>query len=322
MRKITFIFALCSVLLAWPALAAQVVNIAVVTRPGMGQSVVAEKFAEIVNKNGSGYHVNVIESGKAGDETRILQKLRKGELQMGVITAGPYDQFVSEVEALEFPFLFSNYEQVDKTLGGKAGAVLLASLKKAGFKGLAYSENGFRHLTNNKRPVHKVADLRGLKIRTMNSKAHEALWSALGATAVPHSFPINGILARGKVDGQENPLWVVKAYDLDKLQRYLSLTGHVYSAHIASASLKWWLGLPEKDRAMLKEAMVEAAAYQRAANRAAEQGILESLFKQGMAIDLTPDIASFKAKLGNYAARPMYQKPETVKMLKLLFAGE
>ncbi len=322
MRKIIFILTLCSALLAWPVLAAQIINIAVVTRPGMGQSVVAEKFAEKVNKGNSGYLVNVIDSGKAGDETRILQKLQQGMLQMAVITAGPYDQFVPEVEALEFPFLFSSYEQVDKTLAGKAGEVLLDRLQKAGFKGLAFSENGFRHLTNNKRPVHNINDLQGLKIRTMNSRAHEALWNALGAVAKPYPFPINDVLAQGKVDGQENPLWVVTAYELNKLQRYLSMTGHVYSAHIASADLKWWLGLPEKDRAMLQKAMLEAAAEQRAASRTAEQGILERLFKQGMVMDLTPDVASFKAKLGNYAARPMFQKPETAKMLKLLFAGE
>lgn len=322
MRKLTIIFTLCAVLLAWSAMAAQTINIAVVTRPGMGQSMVAEKFAEKINKADRGYTANVIDSGKAGNETRILQKLQKGELQMAVITAGPYDQFVPAVEALEFPFLFSTYEQVDKALGGKAGKALLSRLEKAGFKGLAFSENGFRHLTNNKRPVHTVAEVNGLKIRTMNSKAHEALWTALGAIAEPHSFPINDLLASGRIDGQENPLWVIKAYELNKLQRFLSMTGHVYSAHIASASLKWWLSLPEQDRQMLEKAMVQAAAEQRADNRTAERGILEQLFKQGMAIDLTPDINSFEAKLGDYAARPMYQKPETAKMLELLRAGE
>ena len=104
---------------------------------------------------------------------------------------------------------------------------MLTSLESSGFKGLCFSENGFRNLTNNKRPVKTADDLKGLKIRVMNSAIHKAIWQSLGANPTPMPWPIYTELEQGVIDGQENPLWVMEVYKFYEIQKYMTLTRHV-----------------------------------------------------------------------------------------------
>lgn len=304
-RRILSLALLLSLLLALPVWAADL-KLGVGTKPGSSQNLVAERFAQLVAERGQGhFKVEVLHSGVAGNESQIARHLLDGQLNLAVITAAVIDGLAPEVRALEFPFLFADYNQVDKVLQGPAGQVLLESLAREGFKGLAYGENGFRHLTNNLRPVRGLADVAGLKLRVMNSEMSEALWKEFGANPVPHPFPINDLLARGGVDGQENPLWVIQVYEMNKLQKYLSLTAHVYSAHLCLANLAWFEKLSPADQALIHQCMDQAATEQRARNRAGEARLLAELKASGMRVEEKPDREAFRQKAASLEQSPL-----------------
>jgi len=309
---------LCLFICAGTAEAATVIKLGLVTKPGSAQNICAEKFKELLKERSQGrYQVKLFHSGSLGTETEILQQIQMNAIQMAIITLGPFDVFVPEVKVVAFPFMFKDNETVDKVLDGPPGQALLKALEKAGFKGLSFSENGFRNLTNDRRPVHSVKDVKGLKIRVMESNFHKELWRTLGANPTPMGWPIYTELQQGTIDGQENPLWVIWTYKLYEVQKYLTLTGHVYSAHIDVANLKWFNKLPAEDQAMLKQAMLDASHYQRAWNRGKEADFLKKLIEAGMEVDQHPDLDSFKARVANMKNMKMYQEAETKRFLEM-----
>lgn len=218
---------------------------------------------------------------------------------------------------IDFPYLFNTYRQADKVLEGPLGAELLGRLDKAGFKGLAFAENGFRHLTNSKRPVHTAEDVSGLRIRVMESAPHEALWRLFGATPVPMGelTEVAKALQAGTIDGQENPLSAIWSNQFYEGQKYLSLTGHIYSAHVALANLKWFRALPEKDQALIGRCMREAAKYEKRWSRKAEAGFRKKLKASGLAVDARPDTASFRAKAAAMADLDIYKDKDVAALL-------
>lgn len=303
-----------SLLISGPSLAGRVIGLAVVTKPGSAQNVCAQRFKELL-KARSGYTVEIFHSGALGDETQMLKKLQKNEVQMGIITAGPFDEFVPEVRVVGFPFLFESHKEADAVLDGPVGDKLLQSLEKARLKGIAFCENGFRHLTNNLRPVQSVADVGGLRIRVMESVFHQELWRLLGARPIPLGWPINEELREGAADGQENPLWPIWSYGLYEFQRYLSLTGHVYSALIGTASLEWFNTLPKADQALIRQCMVEASRYERLWARKNEAGFLAKLKSAGMIVNEHPDIASFRKRAQKVRDLDIFKAKEVREML-------
>ena len=295
--------------------AENVIKLGVVTKRGSSQNICAEKFKSILEKE-TKYRIKIFDNDSLGNETEILKKIQAGEIQMGVITSGPFDEFVPEARVVDYPFLFKNYEHADAVLEGEPGRKLLRSLEKAGFKGLAFAENGFRNITSNK-PVHSADDVAGLRIRVMESIIHQAIWRALGAVPVPLGWPINKELKEKTVTAQENPLspiWFYKIYDL---QKYLALTRHVYSAHIAVANLAWFQSLPAGDQAALEAAMKKAARYERNWNRNNEADFLKKLKKSGMVVDEEPNRESFRKKLALFQSNDIFKDEATSRLLKI-----
>src|ERR1035437_2220526 len=192
------------------AIAAEKVNIGIVTGPTFAHTYSAQKFKEEVEKALPGkYDVIVHHSAALGSETQVLQQLQLGTVQMSVCTTGPIEAFVPEIKALEMPFLFPSYEAADKVLDGPIGKDLLKRFEKAGLVGMHFLDNGFRDVTNSKRPVNGPDDLKGMKIRTMESPTHLAIWRAIGANPTPMAWPITTQLQQGVLDGQENPIAVI-----------------------------------------------------------------------------------------------------------------
>jgi tripartite ATP-independent transporter DctP family solute receptor len=260
--------------------------------------------------------VKIFHSASLGTETEILQQIKMGSIQMGIITDGPFDVFIPEARVISYPFLFDSFQKVDQVLDGPPGQELLTRLEMAGFKGLAFSENGFRNLTNNKRPVHSVADVEGLKIRVMESILHKELWRLLGANPTPMGWPIFTELQQGTIDAQENPLSVIWTYKLFEVQKHLTLTAHVYSSHIDVANLEWFQKLPASDRDLLRQCMQEAARFQREWNRKNEADFLEKLKAAGMRVDEKPDLASFREKVKDIQQLPIFSTKEVQQMLQ------
>jgi len=311
----------CVLLYTGQLLAAQTIKLGVVTKPGSAQNIVADKFKELVEqRSGGAWNVKIFHSKSIGNETEILQQIQMNTVQMGVITGGPFDTFDPIVRVINYPFLFKDNKQADAILDGPLGREILDDLATVGFKGLCFSENGFRNLTNNRHPVKNAEDVRGLKIRVMASPLHKAIWQALGANPTPMPWPIYTELEQGVIDGQENPLWVMEVYKFYEIQKYMTLTRHVYSPHIDVASLAWWKTLAPADRKLIREAMCEAARFQRADNRARDGARLELLKKKGMIVEEHPDLASFRARVAKLKDMKLFSEPRVHDLLLRIMA--
>ncbi len=298
------------------AFAVTKIKLGVVTKPGSAQNIVANRFKKLIEKRSNGqFKVQIYQSGSLGNETEILQQVQMDTIQMAVVTGGPFDTFDPVTRVISYPFLFKNYAEADKILDGPIGAQILKSLESSGFKGLSFSENGFRDLTNSKHPVRTPDDVNGLKVRVMASAIHKAIWKALGANPTPMPWPIYTELEEKVIDGQENPLWVMVVYKFYEIQKYMSLTRHVYSCHIDVASLKWWETLKKKDRNMIQKAMHEAAVFQRKDNRSKNAARLKFLKAKGMQVVEHPDIDAFRAKVADLKNMDIYKSPKVHAML-------
>jgi tripartite ATP-independent transporter DctP family solute receptor len=317
MRRTALFICLYLALLLVPSLqAAQTIKIGVVTKPGSAQNIVAEKFKELVEARSQGaFQVKIFHSASLGNETEILQQIQMGTVEMGIITSGPFDSFDPIVRVIDYPFLFKGPEQADTILDGPLGKEILDSLESSGFKGLCFSENGFRNLTNSRQPVNQPSDIDGLKIRVMSSALHQAIWRTLGANPTPMPWPIYTELEQGVIDGQENPLWVLEVYKFYEIQKHMTLTRHVYSAHIDVASLSWWKKQSQQTQQLLKDAMCEAARYQRADNRARNNDRLQLLKEKGMLVEEAPDIGAFRDQVKDLRNNELFQDPRVQDLL-------
>jgi tripartite ATP-independent transporter DctP family solute receptor len=294
----------------------------VVTKPGSAQNIVADKFKELIEARSDGnIKVKVYHSASLGNETEILQQVQMNTIQMAVVTGGPFDTFDPITRVVNYPFLFEDNAQADKILDGPLGAEILKSLESSKFKGLCFSENGFRNLTNNKRPVTTPDDIKGLKIRVMSSTIHQAIWQALGANPTPMPWPIYTELEQGVIDGQENPLWVMEVYKFYEIQKYMTLSRHVYSYHIDVASLDWWNSLAKADQDLIQKTIYEAAVFQRQDNRSKDAARLAMLKEKGMQVVENPDLEAFRAKVAGLKDMDLYSDPKVKAMLEKLIAA-
>ncbi|MCB2168186.1 MAG: TRAP transporter substrate-binding protein [Deltaproteobacteria bacterium] len=299
------------------AFGAMTIKLGVVTKPGSAQNIVAEKFKALMEERSGGeVAVKIYHSKSIGNETEILQQIQMNTVQMGIITVGPFDTFDPIVRVVNYPFLFKNNEQADAILDGPLGQEILTSLESSGFKGLCFSENGFRNLTNNKRAVRVPDDVDGLKIRVMSSALHKTIWQTLGANPTPMPWPIYTELEQGVIDGQENPLWVMQEYKFYEIQKYMTLTRHVYSPHIDVASLTWWNTLKAPMQDMILKAIREAADYQRKDNREKDAARLVFLKEKGMEVEEVPDLTAFRAKLASLQSNSIYSDPRVNDLLR------
>ncbi|WMJ83822.1 TRAP transporter substrate-binding protein [Oscillospiraceae bacterium LTW-04] len=271
--------------------------------------IAAEKFAELVKERTNGaYEIEIYPNGALGDERTMLESMQIGTLDMGIITSGPFVNFVPEMGVLDMPFLFGGNEEAYKVLDGEVGQELLNKLSDSGIKGLAYAERGFRNLTNSVRAVKDATDIRDLKVRVMENEVYTATFNALGVNAVPMAWSeALTALQQGTVQGQENPVNVIYSYKLWESQKYVTMTRHAYASAIITMSQKQYDKLPADVQSIFKEAAQEAAEFERdwVANNEASQ--LQALKDNGMEVIENPDIGSFKAAVKSvYDKYPQY----------------
>jgi TRAP-type transport system periplasmic protein len=183
-----------------------------------------------------------------GGEREMLEGLTLGALDAAILSTGALSNFVPEVGVVDIPFIFRDAKHARAVLDGPVGQDLLAKFAPKGYQALAWGEQGFRHLTNSKRPVTSPADFQGLKIRTMENQVHIAAFRALGALPTPMAWPEVVVgLQQGTIDGQENPISVIVSAKLAQMQKHLTLTGHVYSPAVLFVSKQYWDRLSPAD---------------------------------------------------------------------------
>ncbi len=257
----------------------------------------AARFAELVKERSNGrILVTVYPDGQLGKgERELLESVQQGTIDIYVGSTGPIGGFNPSIGILDIPFLFHDYGHVDKVLDGPVGQQLLDDLEKAQFKALAFWENGFRNLTNSRKGVRAPADARGLKIRTMENKVHMAAWKAVGANPVPMAWgEVYMALQQKTIDGQENPVAVIHSAKIHEVQKFLSLTQHVYSPAVLIVSLKKWQSMPGPDREMLLKTAREVAQYQRKLGRDMEEKQIAELSERGMKVERNIDKAAWR----------------------------
>jgi TRAP-type transport system periplasmic protein len=265
------------------------------------------KFGEIVEKETAGtIKVQVFSDGVLGGDRQTLEALQMGTVHGTSVSTGPIAAFAPQFDVFDLPFLFKDKATAFKVVDGPIGQELLEQLPKVGFIGMNYWENGFRHLTNNKREVKTLEDIKGLKIRTLESKVHVDTWKTLGANPTPMSFSqLYTALEQGVVDGQENPFGNVTGNKFYEVQKYLTTTGHVYNASPFLISKKFWDTLSDPEKDIMKKAAKEAQAYQRQLNEKEDQDSSALLTEKKMKIsELNP---GEKEKIVA-ALKPVYEK--------------
>jgi len=263
------------------------------------------RYAQLVRERTQGrVAIQVHHSRELGDERQVVEGLQLGTIQLTVTSTGPLGGFVPEINVVDLPFLFRDAQHAHRVLDGEIGQGLLARFAAVGIKGLAFWENGFRHITTAKKPVQEPTDLKGVKIRVMENKVHQAAFRQLGADATPMAWgEVFTSLQQGLLDAEENPIPIIYTFKLNEVQRYLSLTGHVYSPAPVLMSKQAWDRLPGDLQKILLDTAVEVARYQRALIREQEQRQLAELRAKGMVVIENPDRAAFRE-----AMRPVVER--------------
>ncbi|SMD08158.1 TRAP transporter substrate-binding protein [Sporomusa malonica] len=255
-----------------------------------------KKFAELMDKKTNGkVKVNVFHSSQLGNERDMIEALQLGTQQMALVSTAPLASFTKQFLVFDLPFMFDNYQGAYKVLDGEIGKSLLKTLESQGIVGLNYWENGYRHVTNSKRPINKPEDLAGLKIRLMENPIHMDTFKAMGANPLPMAFgELFTALQQGTIDAQENPVPIIWTSRFYEVQKYGSLTGHFYAAAPLLVSQKFYQGLPADQQKALMEAANEARDYERQLLAEQNKDFISKLKEKGMQI-LEVDKAPFKA---------------------------
>lgn len=247
----------------------------------------AQKFAEIIKeKSGGKMKVMVFASGTLGGDAQVISSVQGGTVDMTLVTPGLLSGIEKGFALYGLPFLFQDTEEVDAVLDGPAGQNLLTTLEPHGIIGLGYWDHGFRHVTNSKHPVEKVEDLKGLKLRLQQIPTAIESFRALGASVVPLSFTeLYTAMETRTVDGQENPLAAIETSKFYEVQKYLTVTNHVYSPWIVTVSKRWWDGLSQTEQNILLEAAKKARDFERKDTREEAARALAELKDKGMQIN-------------------------------------
>ncbi len=244
------------------------------------------------------YKCQQFPSSALGGEREMIEAVQLGTLDLVNTSTGPVGNFVPEVKIVDIPFLFRDYDHARKVMDGPVGQEILAKFPSKGIIALGWTENGFRHMTNNKRDIVKPSDAAGLKMRTMENKVHMDGYRTFGILPTPMAFPeLFGALQQGTVDGQENPIPVILASKFAQVQKHLSLTGHVYSPALLLLSPKVWAKLSDADKKVFADAATKAGAAQRKKVNDDENTGIAQLEKDGMKVTKVVDGQAFRDAL-------------------------
>jgi tripartite ATP-independent transporter DctP family solute receptor len=260
-----------------------------------------QKFADAVAaKSGGKIKVQLFLNGTLGSDQATLSSIKGGTVEMAVMNSGILASEVKALTVFDFPFLFANGKEADAIVDGPIGQKMHASLQDKGVVGLAYWELGFRNITNSKRPLIKVEDIDGLKLRVIPNVINVDWVKALGANPTPMPFPeVYAALEQKAIDGQENPISVIAANKFWEVQKYVALTNHQYNPQSVIFSKKVWDTLSATEQKIIQDSADEATKIQREQARAAVAANLELLKKNGMIVSefSAAEVAKLREKM-------------------------
>jgi tripartite ATP-independent transporter DctP family solute receptor len=245
----------------------------------------------VEEKSNGRIKVEVYSGGQLGDDTKGTEACRAGELEIVNTSTAPLVGLVPELSIFDIPFLFDNNEVADKVVGGEIGNYLNAKLEEKGLINLAWNENGFRDLTNSVRVVKSPKDLSGLKIRTMENKFHLEAWKLMGASPTPMSWSeVFTALQQGTIDGQENPIPNFYSTRIQEVNKYITITNHIYSPFLFLISKQIYDTYDAETQNIIKEAAQAYGLAEKELNRAETETKKKALVDEGCTVtELTDD---------------------------------
>jgi tripartite ATP-independent transporter DctP family solute receptor len=259
----------------------------------------AVKMAEeVAKRTGEKVSIQVFPNQQLGNERDMIEGMQLGTIDLAIINTPLLASFDSRYQIFDMPFMFNDWAHVSRVVNGQIGQDLLKSLEAKNLKGLAYSTAGHRHVLNYKRPIKTPDDLKGLKIRVLDNPVHVAIVNAMGANATPMQYSeVATALRQRTVDGLDSPTAAVVSEKFYETQKFMSLTGHVFTGVVYLIGMKRWQSLsPDLQKTFLEAGKIGADLETEQHNKAEVDGI-ELLRKQhGMTID-TVDKAPFRARM-------------------------
>lgn len=265
----------------------------------------ARAFKTAVERDSNGsLEVQLYPNRQLGDERQLLEGMRFGTVDGGVITNAVIAQIEPAFSVNDLPFLFSNEDQAHKAFDGAVGVELSKRLLSKGIVMLGYMEGGFRNMINNKRPVTSPGDVQGVKYRVMQNPVFIDMFTSLGGSAIPMAWGETfTAVQQGTIDGLEIPLAVIDANKYYEVTKYLSLTNHTYSMIGLTMSKRSLDKLTPEQRKTIMSAAKSSTAVQRTAAVADAKKTLSALEKNGMKINAIADVAAFRKSVA-----PVYDK--------------
>ncbi len=250
----------------------------------------AQKFSDLVaQKSGGKMKVSLFPNAVLGGDPQNLSAVRGGTLDFTSMATGLLAGVDKQFMVFDFPFLFNNAQEAYAVADGPVGTRLLAGLQDHGLVGLGIWDLGFRNMTNSKRPIAKAEDVQGLKLRVIAAPIYLDLFNTLGANPVPMTFgEVYGALESKAIDGQDNPVGVIESAKFAEVQKYMSLTRHIYTGMPFLMSKKTWDGLSADERKIITDSANEAKAEERRISQRTEAEAINGLRKTMQVNEVTP----------------------------------
>jgi len=269
--------------------------LAISAKPGSTQHVTAEEFTRRANELlGDKAKVTFYGSSQLGKDKDLMQKLKLGTVQLAM-PSSIMSSIAPEAGLFDMPFLVKDRAHLNRIEHKIFWPMIAPAIEAKGYKVIGFWENGIRHISNNVKPINTPADLKGIKIRTPKSTWRVKMFSAWGANPTPMSFSeVFVALQTGVIDGQENPLTNIAAAKLNEVQKYLSITGHVYTPSYLTAGAKQWEKLPADVRAILEKTAVDVQGWMYATGTKDDMS-LRSKLGESMEINVADRAAFVKA---------------------------
>ena len=290
LRRATLLAAACLTLCSGAALAEVKAKIGHAMPETHPQAMAMNKFAELAAKyTNNDVKIQVFHNAVLGSDEKQLQAVQAGTQELYIGTLAPLSSKVKEVQIWDLPFMFANEKEVYAVLDGASSKQIFQKIEPSGLVGLTWTGMGFRNLSNSKRAVTKLEDVSGLKVRVMANPVALETWKTIGANAVPMAFSeVFPALETKALDGQENPLVHMYANKMQEVQKFISLTNHVYTPVALVASKKFWDSLPAADKAGVQKAATEAGLLQRKYLEEGDKDVVGKFAKAGVTVTPMP----------------------------------
>jgi tripartite ATP-independent transporter DctP family solute receptor len=241
---------------------------------------------ELAKASGGSLTVDVFPAMQLGGAAENVQNVRAGTLQMIIVGMAFLSRTVPELEAISLPFQFDSRQQAFKVVDGPIGKLLDGKFAEKGLQSLGFMELGGRHVTNSRRAIRTLADLKGMKIRMQPNETHLATFRALGANPVAMDIKeLYSAMQQGVVDGQENPFSVINASRYFEVQKFVSNTGHFFDFINVVANKRAFDALPAAQQKQLRDSIAKSVAWQRTRAIAEETESIAEIKKRGMTFD-------------------------------------